>query len=148
MNSRQNGFSLIEVLVSLIMVSVTITSLLSLQSTLQKMLFNDTLHWKAEQYAYKIFAENQKKEDIKPGDSFEHQQDGFTAVYSFSAFKQDDPLGKIKNLYCEKVIVSWTRLVRTSSLTFVRYVYRPSEKDDKEAEAKPDQEALVPKAQA
>jgi prepilin-type N-terminal cleavage/methylation domain-containing protein len=125
MNITRPGFSLVEVLVALVMVSITITSLLSLQGMLSKIVYKDSMQWKAEQLAVQMLADSDRKEPLEPGASFEQEQDGFKGKYTISKPQEKSPLGDIKDLYSEKVTVSWTRLGVPQDFTLVRFSYRP-----------------------
>lgn len=140
----QNGFSLIEVLVALVMVSITITSLMTMQSTLQKMLYGDTSQWKAEQLAVQAFAKADRKEPLEPGNTFEEEQDGFKTVYAVTKIAESSSLTEIKELVSEKVTVSWTRIFGAQDYKLVRFSYRQKQPEKKEK----DKNAVAPEAPA
>lgn len=125
MKSMQAGFSLIEVLVALVMVSITLPALISLQSMLSKIVYNDTMQWHAEQEALSMFAEVAKKEALEINKPFERDHEGFKTVYLLLKPEDKTPIGEIKDIFMEKVTVSWTRLFRTETATYMRLVYRP-----------------------
>ena len=130
------GFSLIEVLIALMMVSITITSLLTLQNTLQTMLFKDNSQWHAEQLAMQAFVDAEKQQPAEPGKAIEREQDDFKIVYSVLAAQEGTPLAEIKDLVIEKVVVSWTKIMATQTFTLIKYSYRPkpSEKEKNKEE--------------
>ncbi len=128
------GFSLIEVLIALMMLSITITSLLTLQGTLQTLIFKDSQQWKAEQLALQTYSDIDKKDPLQVGKSLEYEQDGFKVTYT--AIKPEDgtPLAEVADLIVQKVTVTWTRLFKEQTLTLVRCSYQPKppEKDAQE----------------
>ncbi len=128
MKIMQAGFSLIEVLVALVMISITLPALISLQSVLSKMLYSDTMQWHAEQQALSLFAEVAKKETVEVNKPFERDHEGFKAVYLLLKPEDKTSLGEIKDIFIEKVTVSWTRLLRAEAATFMRIAYRPENK--------------------
>jgi prepilin-type N-terminal cleavage/methylation domain-containing protein len=125
MKLMRHGFSLIEVLISLVMVSITITSLLTLLGSLQKILFKDNSQWHAEQLAMQAFVDAEKLQPAESGKTIEREQDDFKIVYSVSKPQDGTPLAEIENLVIEKVVVSWTKVMATQTFTFVKYSYRP-----------------------
>ena len=131
MKRVQQGFSLIEVLVALVMVSITLTSLMTLQNSLQAMLYRDTYQWKAEQFAMQTFADAHKKELLEPGKAVEQESEGFKIVYTVLKPQDKSQLAEIKDLIIEKVTVSWTRLTATQTFVLTKLSYRqkPSEKE-------------------
>lgn len=138
MKNILQGFSLIEVLISLVMVSITITSLLTLLGTLQKILFKDNSQWHAQQLALQAFVDAEKlQQSLEPGKTIEHQQDDFKIVYSVSKPQEGTPLFEIENLVIEKVVVSWTKVIATQTFTLIKYAYRPkpAEKNKEEVKA-------------
>ncbi len=123
------GFSLIEVLIALVMIRITITSLLTLQNTLQTMLFKDNCQWQAEQLALQAFVDAEKQPQAEqpptePEKTIEREQDGFKIVYSVSKPREGTPLAEVENLVIEKVVVSWTKIMATQSFTLIKYSYR------------------------
>ncbi|MBY0110281.1 MAG: prepilin-type N-terminal cleavage/methylation domain-containing protein [Candidatus Babeliaceae bacterium] len=132
----KHGFSLIEVLISLVMVSITITSLLTLQSTLQTMLFKDNWQWKAEQLALQAFVEAEKRQQDQWGKTIEREQDDFKIIYSLSKPQEGSSLAEIENLVTEKVIVTWQKVFSAQSFTLIKYSYhpKPPEKEKKSQE--------------
>ncbi len=133
MKILQPGFSLIEVLISLVMVSITITSLLTLMGSLQKILFKDNSQWHAEQLAVQAFVDADKQQFVEPGKTIEREQDDFKMVYSVSKPQEGSPLSEIENLVIEKVVVTWTKVIAIQTFTLIRYAYRPKKGKDKAA---------------
>ncbi len=136
MKREQQGFSLIEVLISLMMVSITIASLLSLQNTLQTMLFKDNSQWLAEQLAFQAFIEAEKQQPSQWGKTIERQQDDFKIVYSSSKPQEGSSLAAVENLIIEKVVVTWEKIFTAQSFMLVKYSYhpKPPEKERKSQE--------------
>ncbi len=135
MRQLQPGFSLIEVLIALMMVSITITSLLTLQNSLQTMLFKDNSQWHAEQLAMQAFVDAEKQQPAEqqsagPGKTIEREQDDFKIVYTISEPIEGTPLAEIENLVIEKVVVSWTKIMATQTFTLIKYSYHPKKEKE------------------
>lgn len=125
------GFSLIEVLIALMMLSITITSLLTLQGTLQTLIFKDSQQWKAELLALQMYSDVKKKEPLQVGKSLEHEQDGFKITYTIIKPEDGSSLAEVEGIVLQKVTVVWTRLFKEQTFTLVQCSYQPKppEKD-------------------
>ncbi len=119
------GFSLIEVLIALIMTTITLSSIIGLQSTLQKIIFKDRMRWQAEQAAFSFLTDIEKNEPMQPGKTSEQEMDGFKIVLNTSQVSGQGPLADVKNIICQKITVSWKTMIGTDALTLVRFLYSP-----------------------
>lgn len=126
-----SGFSLIEVLVALMMASITITSLLALQNTLQTMLFKDNAQWQAEQHALHAFTDAEKGEPLEPGKRTQQVHDNFKVVYTVEKPREGTPLSELETLVLETVTVSWAKVMGEQTFTLTKYTYRPKKEKEK-----------------
>lgn len=132
-----SGFSLIEVLVALMMASITITSLLALQNTLQTMLFKDNAQWQAEQHALHAFTDAEKGEPLELGKRTEQVHGNFKVVYTVEKPHEGTPLGELEALVLETVTVSWTKVMGEQTFTLAKYAYRHKKEKEKSPDAAP-----------
>ena len=122
------GFSFIEVLIALMMLSVILPIFFSVQGTMQRMLTGSILDWRAVQILQKSYADLLKKEPLALGGSTTHTYDDYATAVSVGAPSQDSPLKKIAHVGLERTVVTDVA-GHTYSLT--RLVYRPPAEDKK-----------------
>lgn len=125
------GFSLIEVLVALTMAGITITSLLALMSTLQRLVYNDSTAWKNEQRIVNTFADYDAKDPLEVGKPVETKDDNHTVTYAVVK-PHDSKLSDIKDLVIEKVTVDGA-----AQDTWIKIAYRPKPEDKPAASPTP-----------
>ena len=122
------GFSFIEVLIALMMLSVILPTFFSVQGAMQRMLTRSMLDWRVVQVFQKSYADLLKKEPLALSGSTTHTYDDYAVAINVAAPAEDSPLKKIAHVGLERTIVTD---LAGNAYHVTRIVYRPPAEDKK-----------------
>ncbi len=145
-HSKNNGFTLIEVLMATAMVGIVLTPIYSIQSSVMDRVFNMTQAVQRMFVAFDFFLEAQKDEDDDKKKITKKSDDPvMDLTYEIVDMPKDSELHKsFNNLYIEKTTWQWQGGRGKKSNVFINILFEPPEPEKKKEEGK--QEALKKEA--
>lgn len=126
-SENKQGFTLIEAILSTVIIGVTITALLSSQGV---MLFS--IEVLSNQYSRLLLAKNILYQTRLQGKkSTESTVDNPATTIKYSQEKASGTIGKqFKDLYKEKVVYEWTEGRNKRSDEIVSFIFNPKKKEE------------------
>jgi len=121
------GFSLIEVVVALLMVSLIIIALFNTESILLKSSAQTAHHIHALVAIQNRFAEIDENAFSRISKITDTTITDPPAVISYTTkpAAQNGSLQRVENMFVEKITASWHEFGKDSTVAVIRYVYRP-----------------------
>ncbi len=139
-HSKNNGFTLIEVLMATAMVGIVLTPIYSIQSSVMDRVFNMTQAVQRMFVAFDFFLEAQKDEsDDKKKVTKKSDDPVMDLAYEIVDIPKDSELHKsFNNLYIEKTTWQWQDRRRKRSNVFINILFEPPEPEKKKDEESSD----------
>jgi hypothetical protein len=125
-SQNKAGISFIEVMCALALLSITLISLSALQSSLLRNALKSANRVERSILIKNILYEARENNEI----TLEKEENGFKIKYTQQPLTDSSPLIRYKNLFIEKVTITWSGLFGESTDELITYIYKSAEKEN------------------
>ncbi len=130
----RNGFALVEVMLSITVIGLVLTTLLVLQATVFRKVVINTFRidrlYPLKAFLMQIAMDTPKKDQKRIEKT--HELSDMKMTYEHASLKKNSALSRFEGLYQKKVAGSWMEQNKQRTLELITYGFNPREKKSDE----------------